>query len=82
MAGGKAPACALSHLTGFTDLLTPTSCPHPVYTHHSSFFQEWGVDEIDMAVPLSPTELMIKRHAIYKHQVGWRARVRARILCI
>ena len=31
-------------------------------------WQEWGVDEIEMAVPLSPDELLRKRHAIFKHQ--------------
>ncbi|KIY99548.1 glucosamine-6-phosphate deaminase [Monoraphidium neglectum] len=31
-------------------------------------WQEWGIDEMDMAVPLSPQELVTKRHAIYKHQ--------------
>ncbi len=31
-------------------------------------WQEWGVEEIDMAVPISPQELDRKRHAIFKHQ--------------
>src|SRR5699024_8968792 len=31
-------------------------------------WHEWGVDEIEMAVPLSPTELAQKRRAIVKHQ--------------
>jgi len=31
-------------------------------------WQEWSIDEIDMAVPLSPEELMRKRKAIFKHQ--------------
>ncbi len=31
-------------------------------------WQEWGVEEIDMAVPLSPGELMRKRKAVFKHQ--------------
>ncbi len=31
-------------------------------------WQEWEIDEIDMAVPLSPGELMKKRRAIFKHQ--------------
>ncbi len=29
---------------------------------------EWPIDEIDMTVPLSPDELLIKTTAIYKHQ--------------
>lgn len=31
-------------------------------------WQEWPIDEIDMAVPLSPDELIKKRKAIFKHQ--------------
>lgn len=31
-------------------------------------WQEWGIDDIDMAVPLSPGELLRKRRAIFKHQ--------------
>ncbi|MEL7121551.1 MAG: PIG-L family deacetylase, partial [Bacteroidota bacterium] len=31
-------------------------------------WQEWEIDEIDMAVPLSPGELLKKRRAIFKHQ--------------
>jgi glucosamine-6-phosphate deaminase len=31
-------------------------------------WQEWGVEEIEMAVPLSPDEVMRKRLAIFKHE--------------
>lgn len=31
-------------------------------------WQEWDIHEIDMAVPLSPDELIKKRRAIFKHQ--------------
>lgn len=31
-------------------------------------WQEWDIDQIEMAVPLSPDELMRKRRAIFKHQ--------------
>ena len=31
-------------------------------------WQEWGVEELDMAVPLAPRELMRKRNAIFKHE--------------
>jgi glucosamine-6-phosphate deaminase len=31
-------------------------------------WQEWGIDEIEMAVPLSPDEVMKKRTAIFKHE--------------
>lgn len=31
-------------------------------------WQEYPLDEIDMAVPLSPEEVIKKRHAIFKHQ--------------
>ncbi|HPE87623.1 MAG: glucosamine-6-phosphate deaminase [Bacteroidales bacterium] len=31
-------------------------------------WQEWDIDQVDMAVPLSPDEVMTKRRAIFKHQ--------------
>ncbi len=31
-------------------------------------FQEWDIAEVDMAVPLSPGEMEMKRQAIFKHQ--------------
>jgi glucosamine-6-phosphate deaminase len=31
-------------------------------------WQEWDIDDIEMAVPLSPEELMRKRRAVFKHQ--------------
>ena len=31
-------------------------------------WQEWQIEDIDMAVPLSPDELLRKRRAIFKHQ--------------
>ncbi|TGD78034.1 glucosamine-6-phosphate deaminase [Hymenobacter wooponensis] len=31
-------------------------------------WQEWDIDQIEMAVPLSPQELVRKRRAIFKHQ--------------
>ena len=31
-------------------------------------WQEWGVEEIDIAVPLAPRDLMRKRNAIFKHE--------------
>ncbi len=31
-------------------------------------WQEWEIEDIDMAVPLSPEELLRKRRAIFKHQ--------------
>ncbi len=31
-------------------------------------WQEWPIDEIEMAIPLSPEELLRKRKAIFKHQ--------------
>ncbi|HEY7119175.1 MAG TPA: glucosamine-6-phosphate deaminase [Tepidisphaeraceae bacterium] len=31
-------------------------------------WQEWGIDEIEMAVPLSPDEVTKKRQAIFKHE--------------
>ncbi len=31
-------------------------------------WQEWDIDMVDMAVPLSPEEVVIKRNAIFRHQ--------------
>lgn len=31
-------------------------------------WQEWDIDQIEMAVPISPQELLRKRRAIFKHQ--------------
>jgi glucosamine-6-phosphate deaminase len=31
-------------------------------------WQEWGIDEIEMAVPMSPDQVLTKRHGIFKHQ--------------
>ena len=31
-------------------------------------WQEWSVEEIEMAVPLSPSEVLRKKKAIFKHQ--------------
>ena len=31
-------------------------------------WQEWAVSDIEMAIPLSPQELMRKRTAVFKHQ--------------
>lgn len=46
---------------------------HPWFTDceiwlYRGAWQEWGAQEIDMAVPLSPVELQRKRQAIFKHQ--------------
>ncbi|MDR2129768.1 MAG: glucosamine-6-phosphate deaminase [Odoribacteraceae bacterium] len=30
-------------------------------------WQEWNIENVDMAVPISPSELAIKRQAIYRH---------------
>ena len=31
-------------------------------------WQEWGIDEIEMAVPMSPDQVLQKRNGIFKHQ--------------
>lgn len=31
-------------------------------------WQEWGIDEIEMAVPMSPEQVLDKRYGIFKHQ--------------
>lgn len=31
-------------------------------------WQEWGIDEIEMVVPMGPDQVLEKRHGIFKHQ--------------
>ncbi|HUQ96992.1 MAG TPA: glucosamine-6-phosphate deaminase, partial [Chitinophagaceae bacterium] len=31
-------------------------------------WQEWNIDEIEMAIPMSPDQILIKRHGIFIHQ--------------
>jgi glucosamine-6-phosphate deaminase len=31
-------------------------------------WQEWTIDEIEMAIPMSPDQVLIKRHGIFIHQ--------------
>lgn len=31
-------------------------------------WQEWNIDEIEMAIPMSPDQVLIKRHGIFIHQ--------------
>jgi glucosamine-6-phosphate deaminase len=31
-------------------------------------WQEWGIDEVEMAVPMSPDQVLAKRQGIFKHQ--------------
>lgn len=31
-------------------------------------WQEWSIEEIEMAVPMSPSQVIQKRHSIFKHQ--------------
>ncbi|HUP11254.1 MAG TPA: glucosamine-6-phosphate deaminase [Niastella sp.] len=31
-------------------------------------WQEWSIDEIEMAIPMSPDQVLIKRHGIFIHQ--------------
>ena len=31
-------------------------------------WQEWGIDEVEMAVPMSPEQVLAKRQGIFKHQ--------------
>ena len=39
----------------------------PLWLYRGAW-QEWGIDQIEMAVPLSPDELKHKRYAIFRHQ--------------
>ena len=31
-------------------------------------WQEWGIDEIEMAIPMGPGQVLEKRKGIFKHQ--------------
>ena len=42
--------------------------PAPEAWFYRGAWQEWAPDEIDMAVPLSPDELLRKRNAIFRHE--------------
>jgi len=42
--------------------------PEPEIWLYRGAWQEWSPDEIDMAVPLSPDELLRKRYAIFRHE--------------
>jgi glucosamine-6-phosphate deaminase len=42
--------------------------PRPEVWLYRGAWQEWGVEEIEMAVPLSPDEVQRKRVAIFKHE--------------
>jgi len=50
------------------------TCQHDSWMEHCfvwlyrGAWQEWDINEIEMAVPLSPQELLKKRRAIFKHQ--------------
>lgn len=52
-------------LEKFKDEPWMTDCYFWLYR---SSTREWDIDQIDMAVPLSPDELFIKTKAIYKHE--------------
>ena len=43
------------------------AAPPEVWLYRGAW-QEWDIDQIEMAVPLSPDELMRKRRAVFKHQ--------------
>lgn len=51
------------------DLLKKNSWMKDCYVWlYRGAWQEWDIDQIEMAVPLSPEELLRKRRAIFKHQ--------------
>ena len=35
-------------------------------------WQEWNIEEIEMAIPMSPDQVMKKRYGIFIHQVAKR----------
>jgi glucosamine-6-phosphate deaminase len=58
-------AAVLEALRRLKDREWATTCEVWLYR---GAWQEWGVDEIEMAVPLSPDEVARKRIAIFKHE--------------
>ncbi len=40
----------------------------PALWYYRGAWQEWAPEQIDMAVPLSPEELLRKRHAVFRHE--------------
>ena len=59
----------LSAITQAIDRLKKKSYIKDCYVWlYRGAWQEWDIDQIEMAVPLSPEELLRKRKAIFKHQ--------------
>ncbi len=57
-------AAVMQALRGYQD----AGGPAPEVWLYRGAWQEWPVPQIDMAVPLSPGELMQKRYAIFRHE--------------
>jgi glucosamine-6-phosphate deaminase len=55
----------LKALSGLTDEPWMKECGIWLYR---GAWQEWDIGDIDMAVPISPDELMLKRRAVFKHR--------------
>jgi len=65
---GTHRVCLAAVLTAFGRLRDePWTKECDVWLYRGAW-QEWGVDEIEMAVPLSPDEVRRKRTAIFKHE--------------
>ena len=59
--------CLEAALTAIEAYSASTERPPGVWLYRGAW-EEWAVDQIDMAVPLSPDELRHKRYAIFRHQ--------------
>lgn len=65
---GTHRVCLAAILEAISRLKTKDYMKHCWLWLYRGAWQEWDIDQIEMAVPLSPDELMRKRRAVFKHQ--------------
>ncbi|TWT41403.1 glucosamine-6-phosphate deaminase [Botrimarina hoheduenensis] len=65
---GTHRTCLRAVLTAFDRLKDEDWCQQAVVWLYRGAWQEWEPHQIEMAVPLSPQELLRKRAAIFKHE--------------
>jgi glucosamine-6-phosphate deaminase len=65
---GTHRVCLAAIIAALDRLKTRDWFAHCTVWLYRGAWQEWGADEIEMAVPLSPDEVVRKRMAIFKHE--------------
>lgn len=65
---GTHRVCLKAILTALKECKNDAWMDHCYVWLYRGAWQEWDINEIEMAVPLSPQELLKKRRAIFKHQ--------------